>query len=569
MRVKGSSSSGFRKLPIGIAAFGLVWCAALQAWAQPSSVTRNTPGDDTQGTFIVIVASSPPDLGQLQAERFERVLRNHGSHVADGDDVHASYQRTVLAPAAVLSPEALASLRAKVQEASQHLALGELDAALESLRPVTALPDTARDQLHRDLGQARALFDTCVMIAYLEQRANDLAGAGAQLRHCAGAYPTLQVQQDAYPTALRALFTEATRDLQEGSTTLAVRSADGARCDVRLNGMLVGTTPLMLGARESSVRAQLECGARVSRVHRVGLRAGNNELVVDLTLDSALSVRSSRLSLGYATTDALDSLAVPHAAALAAAVGARQVVLVATDGASLLLRVVHPDGSAGALVRLPHLNVSEAEAADAVERLLRPPPDATPPPTRTAAAAARSPERARSEIGLPSAPAYTWFGAIAAPVFWTTSLVVAGLTLESRIDERVHGEISAHTASGRGLLVSGTVLPLLASVQAIVVLPRQESVPSWALGLGAAGVVVLATGAIVTATADTCHVANVRAGCDAITNDPLLGPLIMLHSLPLLAIPLTYLIGQALGGDQPSELHVAASGSGFALEGRF
>jgi hypothetical protein len=95
-------------------------------------------------------------------------------------------------------------------------------------------------------------------------------------------------------------------------------------------------------------------------------------------------------------------------------------------------------------------------------------------------------------------------------------------------------------------------------------LPDEPSLPPWAWVIGGAGVAVAVTGIALGAFGTHCDIADTYRDCQAVTSDILFGPLLAVHALPLLSVPLVYALRSAF---RNREVRVAVSWTGDAIHG--
>jgi hypothetical protein len=100
---------------------------------------------------------------------------------------------------------------------------------------------------------------------------------------------------------------------------------------------------------------------------------------------------------------------------------------------------------------------------------------------------------------------------------------------------------------------------------AAVLLPEAEDVPTAAWIVGAAGTAVAVTGFAVSIFGSHCQ-PRAAAPCDNFFADALFGPLLVLHAVPLMAVPAIYALRQ---WSAPASLEVNADGARLSLRGVF
>jgi hypothetical protein len=132
-----------------------------------------------------------------------------------------------------------------------------------------------------------------------------------------------------------------------------------------------------------------------------------------------------------------------------------------------------------------------------------------------------------------------------------------------------------HNHGSASLALAGLGAALLA-VSEYFWLPNDTGVPVWAWPVGALGVAVGVVGVALATLGPNCELREddrVRVSCQSFTSDLYFGPLIAMHALPLLAVPISYALRAAV---RPSDVEVSlqwgngrALGPGLTIVGRF
>src|SRR5262249_27545911 len=137
---------------------------------------------------------------------------------------------------------------------------------------------------------------------------------------------------------------------------LRVRTT-GEQASVYLNGRLVGVTPLELRrVYAGRYRLHLRQGAEASRMRLVDIGSSDQDVVVDLTLDRALTTEQTAF-LNYASDTLRRTRHMAHALELAQLAGARGTLAYWTIGERAELTWVDAQGHAR------HATTSTSEAA--------------------------------------------------------------------------------------------------------------------------------------------------------------------------------------------------------------
>jgi PEGA domain len=143
----------------------------------------------------------------------------------------------------------------------------------------------------------------------------------------------------------------------------------------------------------------------------------------------------------------------------------------------------------------------------------------------------------------------------------------------------VHGPdfspIDAQNARSRALVsltAAGIGMGLLTTAQYFW-LPEDPAVPAWAWVLGGVGAAVGVTGLSLALFGERCDIRDTRSACQLARADRYFGPLLAMHALPLLSLPIMYALRQRMP-EQDVQLSFqwggrAADGPGIAIVGVF
>ena len=114
----------------------------------------------------------------------------------------------------------------------------------------------------------------------------------------------------------------------------------------------------------------------------------------------------------------------------------------------------------------------------------------------------------------------------------------------------IDGYRQARTLGFIGAITGST----LATSGELFGLPRRRGVPWWAWLVGGAGIATLGA-AVALAPEHDCTLESQLRACTQWTEDPMFQPLLVIQSIPLLAVPLTYAISSALGEGSFAAVH--------------
>ena len=240
-------------------------------------------------------------------------------------------------PAPELSDTDIENWAARSRSAVRHLARADYDDARRDLREAQKLADKAAEELNREAQRARQVLDTCLFMVRALVETGDKPAARTHARQCRNMVPRVEPSEHRHTPEVRDLLQRVDRQLAaEPKGTLNVR-ADKKNCAVRLNGVQVGHTPLVIGDLNAGpYRLQVECpGDPRGRVHRVTVGSGTIDVRVDTRLDHA--VRSEpQLMLIYDSQDTDDAYRLGDAKTIATTVPAEAVVLMTAESGSVV-----------------------------------------------------------------------------------------------------------------------------------------------------------------------------------------------------------------------------------------
>jgi hypothetical protein len=524
------------------------------------------------GASVVVVASDSAS-GLVEAERraqaLQAALRTHRANVLEPEEARAMFEAAHSRAPLMLSDEEMAGLRERIREATRLLALGKLRQAMAATEPLRKLPERALDNLKRDLGEAQELFDICVVSATMMASEGERRAAERHMQECVHGFPGLKTALEYHSPEARELFARVTEQAQPGAAAhLVIRSTRHDDCLTRVDGIPIGQPPAALELPPSQVRIQLECGGRVARVHQLGLESGLNEVTIDPDFDRVVRSDGPRLRLQYEQAVALESRAALDALAIGRAIRAEPVILVVSVGGTTLVRRVDASGTPGAPIRWDAA-LSDSQALSEVSLAVL-----TPAAPKAQRQPARGPEvyqAALPVLNLNSGSA--WLVPTAIVVGYSlgigSSLVAlvyrAGVREDALADSiEIEGNRQARTLGLVGAITGST----LATSGELFGLPRRRGVPWWAWLAGGAGVAAVGA-AVALAPEHDCTLESQLRACTKWTEDPIFQPLLVIQSIPLLAVPLTYAISSALGESSSAAVHADGRAAVLIVSGKF
>ena len=563
--------------------------SAGSASAQVSGVSNSE-----RWLFVPVLTAQPSreiTITQLTSP-FEIELRANNQSALGNADAAQLFETRHSSEPVKLNSDELSRLLKSVGQAARHLALGELPQAQQAMEGVYSLSGPARDYLNREAARARKIFDTCLMTAYLWERDHKRQQALRQMLECSRNFPGFRPEGRAYPPELRDVFEQAKLQLsQEAATTLLVQSRHTSGCGVRLNGIEVGKSPMSFSdVRAGVMRVQLECQSGIAgRIHSIELKPGENRLEVDPSFDAVVHSLGS-LWLQYETTKIRDARLDRDLAQIAKAIGAVKVVGLVVEGTSYPRVRVHAPGPPTRDVAKLSYSVGEGYSSQALTAALKalqpesarrpqqqaaiaapielsappPPPDPPPPPPDPSA----EPESDQNIVA----------GALLAGA-GIAGLATGWVLYTLRYDQQVEvlnlqlqgGEAPFNEVQPAAPLAAIGVGALVLSISDYFWPPDDEGVPAWAWVAGGLGLAVVGAGIAIAATTADCIVTDASAMpsvmpseldmtvvdgtnptvCGQYWTDPagIFGPMIALHGMPLISLPIAYAIRAALHTD--------------------
>ena len=521
--------------------------------------------------FVPVLTSQPSRdlaLSQLTGP-FEIEVRAQGQSALASSDAALLFETRHSAEPVKLNSDEMSRLVRSISLAARHLALGELPQAQQAMEGVYTLSGPARDYLNREAARARKIFDTCMMTAYLWERDDKQQEALKQMLDCSRSFPGFRPEGRAYPPELRALFEQAKRQLnQEAGTTLLVENRKSAGCGVRLNGIEVGKSPIHFSDVRSGVtRVQFECKpGQPGRIHAVDLKPGDNRLDIDPTFDATVHSRGA-LWLQYDDEAARSARVDADLKEIQNALGAGRVVGLFIDGSGHPSVHVHAingptrDGATlqystdrgygpGAVLdairalkptKLASARPKAVASDDAAPVELTIPPVEVPPPAATQPLPSPEPPHQQNVL-VGTLLAVAGVGGLA------TGWVYYGLRYRFRLSTSTVSEGLSPPPLYRPdppeTLIATGAGALLLSISEYFWLPDATHPPALAWVAAGVGTAVALAGIGFSLFSDTCFIEVSSPSCFQFPGDQnaLFGPMIMMHALPLLSVPLMYAI---------------------------
>jgi hypothetical protein len=546
-------------------------CALLAITALTSSARAQT---NERWLFVPVFSTSslPPDLPIAQLPpAFEREVKRERD-VLEGPVAAIRFEDAHSSEPVRVSDSQLERLLQIVGEGRRFLALGKRKKGQGALQSLDDNPAPIRDFLQREPQRAELLFDACLTTGYLLVREKQTEQAEQQLLRCAQTFPDYEPRRQ--PAEIRKMYESAREQAaNEPHGSLEVVSTKPG-CSIRLSGMERGKSPTTLRVTPGVVRLQLECERDTpGRIHAVEVRAGSNHVTIDPRFEAAVHSQGA-LWLAYPDATTRTAEMDSDGRALGKILGATRVVLLVVDQVTpdaLSVRVRLPQHEPSQDIATIGFSNEAGYAHDTVEPVARklvaltpatspapqvkravlvrarlarepaPPADTDPPTTSSAPRVALGVVLAVAGVGALST---SW-------AFYATRLSLRSRPYIAGVD---YDTARRFDSLGVGVLIAGAGGAALITGSEWLLVPGNNRIPTVAWVVGGAGVALAATGLgfVVVGTHCRPHVieaADSRRSCGSFVADSSFGPLLALHALPLLNLPLEYAVRRWLGSD--------------------
>lgn len=564
-------------------------------------------------------SGNPAHAARTAARRLASELEARGKRVLRAEESKRLFeQRGSTAPMSINASDVDALAR-DAQQALYHVASGLYSRAQQDVERAMQRARKALESLNRETRAARHLLDACMFLVRGHLERGDRDKARRQALECRRLVPDIDPDTTMHPPNVIGVLAEAEADLLSREPSSLRIESEPAGCAVLVNGRNLGTTPKELGRLSAGeYRVQVECDdGEPGRVHRAVL-SGNRAVVrVDTRFDRVVQTAFD-LSLRYDSNSAERSGRVQDGLEVARAVSASEIVIAwLTDAgtesgpvvAAGRYRVVDGVRLAEARMTLDSAGeVEQGELRDAVRALLEPAPkpvqavaSASASETAGAVHVATSAGARAIEGAAPAARAAGPLDASDVPVEDVLDepapvLQIAGLTagavglaanltgwglfmrhadlqadyteaLNAQSPERFEAyrqvagfDLLPAVTLGAGAGVLAASLPLW--------LPERPGVPAWAWAGGGAGLVAAAAGLKLVFDAGDCLLDDFGR-CTQPALATRAGTLLVLQSVPLLALPIVYGVRALSGGRIEGSLSVQARrGALLTLQGQ-
>lgn len=552
----------------------LVIAAAWSAWP------RAAVADEPQWV-PVIVDQAPSEQTVTLLNAIATVLRTKEDVALLDPAVAARKFETVHSAAPVEVPEdELRELGDSFRRALEAAAIGKWDDAYEIVRRFDELSQPVQDYVTWRLNLSRDLFDYCLMSVHFMLTAGREGAAREEMRSCIYSAPHRTLSAKEISEQVIQIHESVKAELlAQGEASLDV-DASGAPasttgCVAVVNGAPKGPLPYReTGLLPVPVRIQVNC-QRPGRIHVVHLKPGRNSLIVDLRFERVVSTEDY-LGLRYADAREEQTSQVRDALTLAKTLGGTDLLLVRKlpdgrlsvrrYGTQLEQRVsevtLAMKANADEIGVAAHaLATSRSGAISAIEKA-------------SAGASNANGDRDRDAfagivvaLGSVSSFAIAW-GTYAESMRFRSKVAADGgcaATARDGADVLCIQSFARYQTLGDVTLIVGALGAALGIAASPAALPDAEGVPVWSWVAGAAGVGVATAGALLWSDGTSCSL----NACED-RSDPKLGQLLVLHSPPLLAIPITHGVRALLKSDDiEARASYLPSGAQLTISGRF
>jgi hypothetical protein len=259
-------------------------------------------------------------------------------------------------------------------EASWSLAKGDYENALEQLNEAQRLTQAAAEALNREKRLSQKVLDTCLyMVRALLETGAEIR-ARSMTRDCRRLVPRGQPSELRHTPTVLEMLEEVDGARSEQTGSIRVKS-NPPSCTVRLNGIVIGQTPLEVhNVFPGRYRVQVECDPRTrGRVHVADVVAGPTEVIVDQRFDDVVGT-TPMLHLRYVDASTLTEHRVEDAERVSAVTPTSAVLLLSAPRSDAFELELYEDSplKLRGLARIPNepRGPSRGDIALAVRTLL-------------------------------------------------------------------------------------------------------------------------------------------------------------------------------------------------------
>lgn len=262
-------------------------------------VSNVSAQEDSRWLVIPSGHGSRHEWTKEAADRMREALVDEKVRVWSGDLAGQDFEQSVSRPPTVLPPSELERWSTLSDAGVNQLAEANYDDARQSLEAALEISQFAIEELNRDPERARVVFDTCLYMVRAVLETESERKARSVARDCRQLVPRAEPSPYMHPPAVADLLREIDALQARQSGELRITS-EPIGCPARLNGVLLGETPVVIGNLfAGQYRLQVECApAERGRVHQVTVGAGRTSRLVDARFDTVVESRPT-LRLHY------------------------------------------------------------------------------------------------------------------------------------------------------------------------------------------------------------------------------------------------------------------------------
>lgn len=256
------------------------------------SFVRGAAAQSGDQWLIVPVATSAGSSVEAGARGLHEELSALGVKVWSPEDAATRFEAAGSVPAPTLSDGEKAAWVEQSKEALEQLVRGDPEGAIQRIRDGELLSIPTVVSLNRVPGQARQVLDTCMLAVRALLESGSMDETRATARECRRLVVAGDPTPNMHPPPVVALL-DAADDYRASQATVLHVSSKPSGCAVRVNGAVLGETPLKEPALVPGRYAvQVECGPEWrGRVHYTNVQPGFTELQVDARFEEALTTR--------------------------------------------------------------------------------------------------------------------------------------------------------------------------------------------------------------------------------------------------------------------------------------
>jgi hypothetical protein len=254
------------------------------------------PRADAQigASWLIIPTTSATATSRMDAtaRAFHRELWDRGIDVWSLERAANRFEEMASAPAAQLSEGELQEWEQRSNAAILPLASGDYAEALIQLAKAQELSRRAPEQLNRDAIRAQRVLDTCLFMVRALQQTGSASLAEGLARECRELVLVGEPSSRMHPPEVRQTLARIDEGRAKQTGAIFVTS-NPPSCDVRVNGLKLGETPLeVTELYPGRYRVQVECANdSPGRVHETEVRFERVDVFVDARFDEVVRTR--------------------------------------------------------------------------------------------------------------------------------------------------------------------------------------------------------------------------------------------------------------------------------------